>query len=212
MIEYLKNNNVNIFNNTEATSFELNKGKIVSVFTDNNKFKADYFVLSSGMWSNKLSRKLNINLPLQSGKGYSITLQNFKNPPLYPSLLLETRAAVTPMGSDLRLAGTMEIGSNNEAINIKRVKGYLTTIKNYYPEIDPNIPDEKDIWFGHRPCSPDGLPYIGKSKNFNNLIIATGHAMMGLSLGPATGKLVQEIIDDEKPSLVLSPFKVERFN
>ncbi len=212
VIEYLKNNNVKIFNNTEATNFELKKGKIVSVVTDNNKFEADYFVLSSGMWSNKLSRKLNINLPLQSGKGYSITLRNYKNPPRYPSLLLETRAAVTPMGSDLRLAGTMEIGSNNEKINIKKVKGYLRTIKNYYPEIDPIVPDEKDIWFGHRPCSPDGLPYIGKSKKFQNLIFATGHAMMGLSLGPATGKLVQEIIDNEKPSLVLSPFDVERFN
>ncbi|MEJ2617684.1 MAG: FAD-dependent oxidoreductase [Ignavibacteriaceae bacterium] len=164
------------------------------------------------MRSNQLSRKLNINLPLQSGKGYSITIKDFNNPPAYPSLLLETRAAVTPMGNDLRLAGTMEIGSNGEEINIKRVKGYLTKIKDYYPGIDPVLPDKKDIWFGHRPCSPDGLPYLGKSEKFNNLIFATGNAMMGLSMGPASGKIVQEIIDNKKLSLDLTPFKPERYN
>ena len=85
-------------------------------------------------------------------------------------------------------------------------------MKDYYPEIDPAVPEKKDIWFGHRPCSPDGLPYMGKSENFDNLIFATGHAMMGLSMGPAAGKLVQEIIDGEKLSLDLTPFKPERYN
>lgn len=212
LIEHLKNNNVKIIDNSEIINFEFAYGKISAAITEEQKLEADYFVLSGGMWSNKLSRKLNINLPLQSGKGYSITIRDFKNPPRYPSLLLETRAAVTPMGNDLRLAGTMELGSNKDEINIKRVKGYLTKIKNYYPGIDPVIPEEKDIWIGHRPCSPDGLPYIGKSKKFDNLVIAAGHAMMGLSLGPATGKLVQEIIDNKKTSLDLSPFGVERFN
>lgn len=190
----------------------MNNGRISAALSTTQKFEADYFVLAAGIWSNKLSRNLNINLPLQSGKGYSITLKNFKNLPKYPFLLLETRAAVTPMGNDLRLAGTMEIGSNKDEINIKRVKGYLRKIKEYYPGIDPVVPEEKDIWFGHRPCSPDGLPYIGKSENIDNLIFAAGHAMMGLSLGPASGKLVQEIIDNKKISLDLTPFKPERYN
>lgn len=212
IIDHLKNNNTVILDNTEIINFELKNGEITTVITKDKKFEADYFVLSGGMWSNKLSGKLNINIPLQSGKGYSITLQNFKNPPKYPSLLLETRAAVTPMGNDLRLAGTMELGSNNDKINFKRVKGYLSRMKDYYPGIDPIIPNAKEIWFGHRPCSPDGLPYIGRSKMFKNLIFATGHAMMGLSLGPATGKLVQEIIDDKKTSVNLTPFNPERYN
>lgn len=212
IIDHLKNNNTVILDNTEIINFELKNGKITTVITKDKKIEADYFVLSGGMWSNKLSGKLNINIPLQSGKGYSITLQNFKNPPKYPSLLLETRAAVTPMGNDLRLAGTMELGSNNDKINFKRVKGYLSRMKDYYPGIDPIIPNAKEIWFGHRPCSPDGLPYIGKSDKFDNLVYATGHAMMGLSLGPATGKLVQEIIDDKKTSVDLTPFNPERYN
>ncbi len=212
LLEYFKKNNVKVYYNSEITNFELNNGRISAALSTTQKFEADYFVLAAGIWSNKLSRNLNINLPLQSGKGYSITLKNFKNLPKYPSLLLETRAAVTPMGNDLRLAGTMEIGSNKDEINIKRVKGYLRKIKEYYPGIDPVVPEEKDIWFGHRPCSPDGLPYIGKSENIDNLIFAAGHAMMGLSLGPASGKLVQEIIDNKKISLDLTPFKPERYN
>ena len=212
LLEYLKKNNVNVYSDSEITDFELNSLRISAAATSSQKFEADYFVITAGVWSNKLSSKLNINLPLQAGKGYSITIKDFKNPPRYPSLLLETRAAVTPMGKDLRLAGTMEIGSNGDEINIKRVKGYLNKIKDYYPGIDPVLPERKDIWFGHRPCSPDGLPYIGKSGKIKNLIFATGHAMMGLSMGPATGKIVQEIIDNKKLSLELTPFKPERYS
>ena len=212
LLDYFKKNNLKIYYDSEVTNFEFNNRKIYAALTSAQKFEADYFVIAAGMWSCKLSGKLNINLPVQSGKGYSITIKDFKNPPRYPSLLLETRAAVTPMGNDLRLAGTMEIGSNGDEINIRRVKWYLTKIKEYYPGIDPAIPEKKDIWFGHRPCSPDGLPYIGRSENFDNLVFAAGHAMMGLSLGPASGKLVQEIIDNEKLSLDLTPFKPERYN
>jgi D-amino-acid dehydrogenase len=212
LLQYFRKNYVCVYDNCEITNFEINNGKITAAITTSQKIDADYFVIAAGIWSNQLSRKLNINLPLQSGKGYSITIKDFKNPPRYPSLLLETRAAVTPMGNDLRLAGTMEIGSNGEEINIRRVKGYLTRIKDYYPGIDPVLPDKKDIWFGHRPCSPDGLPYLGKSEIFKNLIFATGNAMMGLSMGPASGKIVQEIIDNENLSLDLIPFKPERYN
>ena len=212
LIEFFKKKNVSVYNDCEITNFEFNNRKISAAVTPSQRFDADYFVIAAGIWSNQLSSKLDINLPLQSGKGYSITLKDFKNPPRYPSLLLETRAAVTPMGSDLRLAGTMEIGINAEEINIRRVNGYLTKMKDYYPGIDPVVPEKKDIWFGHRPCSPDGLPYLGKSEKFNNLIFATGHAMMGLSMGPASGKLVQEIIDNEKLSLNIIPFTPERYN
>ena len=212
LLEYFKKNNVNVYDNCEITDFEFDNRKISAAVALSQKFDADYFVIAAGTRSHQLSSKLNINIPLQSGKGYSITVNDFKNPPRYPSLLLETRAAVTPMGNDLRLAGTMEIGSNGEEVNIKRVKGYLTKMKDYYPGIDPVLPDKKYIWFGHRPCSPDGLPYMGKSGKFNNLIFATGHAMMGLSMGPASGKIVQEIIDNEKLSFDLTPFNPERYN
>ena len=211
LLEYLKKNNVSIYYDCEVINFEINNHTISAAVTSSQKFYADYFVIAAGMWSGKLCRKLNINLPIQSGKGYSITKKDFKNPPRYPSLLLETRAAVTPLGNDLRLAGTMEIGSGGNEINIRRVKGYLEKIKDYYPGINPVVPGIKDIWVGHRPCSPDGLPYIGKSEKFKNLIFAAGHAMMGLSLGPASGKIVQELVDNRKISLDLAPYKPERF-
>jgi D-amino-acid dehydrogenase len=212
LIQHLKKNEVEFIGGKEIVDFEFKNGKIESAITKEKKIEADYFVLSSGVWSQELTKKLNISLPLQSGKGYSITLENSKLLPKFPSLLIETRAAVTPMGKNLRLAGTMELGSNDEKINLKRVNGFLGKIKDYYPELGSEIPEQKKIWFGHRPCSPDGLPYIGRSKVFNNLIYATGHAMLGLSMAPATGKVVQEIIDNKKTSINLAPFNPERYN
>jgi D-amino-acid dehydrogenase len=94
---------------------------------------------------------------------------------------------------------------------MKRVKGIVEAIPKYYPEMKVNMPMQSDIWHGLRPCSPDGLPYIGRSNKIGNLVLATGHSMMGLSLAPGTGKLVSEIVNREKTSINISLFAPERF-
>jgi D-amino-acid dehydrogenase len=149
---------------------------------------------------------------MQGGKGYSFTLQNVKRNVRIPTLLLDGRVAVTPMGNNLRFGGTMEINSTDLSINMNRVKGIVETIPKFYPDMDVSIPLKQDVWRGLRPCSPDGLPYIGRTKRISNLIIATGHSMMGVSLAPATGKLVSEIIDDKKTSMSITAFNPERFS
>ena len=106
----------------------------------------------------------------------------------------------------------MEITGVDHGINMNRVKGIVNSIPHYYPEMKVAMPEEKEIWHGLRPCSPDGLPYIGKSRRIKNLTFATGHSMMGLSLGPGTGKLISEIIDHEKPSMPIAAFDPERFD
>ncbi len=146
------------------------------------------------------------------GKGYSFNTENKNNFPTFPSILVDARVAVTPMEGNLRIAGTMEIDTVNSRIRINRVKGMANSFNNYYPELKVTVPDKNNIWYGLRPCSPDGLPYIGKSKSYNNLFIAAGHAMLGLSLGPATGKLISEIISETKTSIDISSFKPERYN
>ena len=95
---------------------------------------------------------------------------------------------------------------------MNRVQGILDAVKRYYPEFDVALPPKEKIWYGYRPCSADGLPYIGRVKNFANLAIATGHSMLGLSLGAGTGKLVNEVVNNLPTSMGIKPFSVERFS
>ena len=124
---------------------------------------------------------------------------------------MDDRVAMTPMGRDLRMGGTMEISGLNSPMLIKRAQSIFKAAKNYYPDLDVDFPQTDNIWSGLRPLSPDGLPYIGRHSKFNNLIITGGHAMLGLSLGAGTGKLVSELVNNVKTSVDLKPFTVERF-
>ena len=105
----------------------------------------------------------------------------------------------------------MEVGKINDQINMNRVKGIVESVPKYFPDFKPEVPAQKDIWFGFRPVSPDGMPYIGLSGKYKNLAIATGHAMIGLSLGPATGKIINDVLNGAKPEMSINPFAVDRF-
>ena len=111
----------------------------------------------------------------------------------------------------IRFGGTMEIGGLNETINLNRVRGIVKAIPQYFNGYAVEMPREPNIWHGLRPCSPDGMPYLGRSRSHPNLIVATGHAMMGLSLGPITGRLVAQLVNDEKPSIDLALLNPDRY-
>ncbi|HCM77212.1 MAG TPA: amino acid dehydrogenase, partial [Cytophagales bacterium] len=163
-------------------------------------------------WSGSVARQLGLSLPMQAGKGYSFTLDHVKKNIRTPSIFLEARVAVTPMGEALRFGGTMEITGNNHNISMNRVKGIVDAIPRYYPDMKVSMPPKEEVWHGLRPCSPDGLPYIGRSKKVHNLILATGHAMLGISLGPGTGKMIADLVDHKQPEVNLKPFDPERFD
>ena len=129
---------------------------------------------------------------MQDGKGYSMTFDQLPLKPSIPAILTEARVAITPMGESLRVAGTLEISGMDNKVNPYKVKSILDAARSYYPDLKLNQPHT--VWYGYRPCTPDGLPYIGKWKNDSSIIIATGHAMMGLSLAPSTGRLVRDMI------------------
>ncbi len=208
---YLVLKGVNIITETEINGFEKFGGKISAVITEREKINADQFILANGAWLPYLSKKIGINILMQAGKGYSITYKNFISQLQYPAILVDHRVVTTPIGNDLRLAGTMEINTPGSPIMPKRVKAIVESVKKYYPDLDLPFPDTQKIWSGLRPLSPDGLPYIGHHSKYNNLIIAGGHAMLGLSLAPGTGKLVQEMIDQLPLSISVHAFAVERF-
>lgn len=209
--EYVVARGVKIFSNTNIGDFIIKENKIHGVNVLGQIKPFDDFVVATGAWSGHLCSRLGIDLPMQSGKGYSFTLSEVSRNIRIPTLLLEGRVAATPMGTSLRFGGTMEIGNTDRSINMNRVRGIVETIPKYYPEMNVDVPNEKAVWSGLRPCSPDGLPYIGKSSKLSNLIIATGHSMMGMSLGPATGKLVTEMVDEVPCSMDVGPFHPERF-
>lgn len=175
------------------------------------EIEADEFVVAGGAWSPALASELGLNLPMQAGKGYSLTLPRPPQLPQLCSILTEARVAVTPMGTSLRIGGTMELDGLNEEINPRRVSGIIRSAQRYFPAFSEA--DFKGIapWRGLRPCSPDGLPYLGRTGRYANVTLATGHAMMGLSLGPITGLIVARIIGQEPAGFDLSLLKPDRF-
>ncbi len=194
LVGLLKKNGVHFHGNSAVTGFEFSGKNIKALVANGQKHEADSFILAGGSWSAKLLKMLGVKLLLQDGKGYSVTLPSPPECPIYATILTEAKVAVTPMGNDLRYGGTLELGGLSPRINMPRVKAILDAIPRYYPNLKPSLPPAEKIWYGYRPCSPDGLPYIGRLRGFENLILATGHAMMGLSLGPATGQMVTDIL------------------
>ncbi|AUC84944.1 amino acid dehydrogenase [Polaribacter sp. ALD11] len=209
MIGYLEQNGVAFYKNETVKDFNLSSGKITEIISDKRIIKADEVVLTAGSWSPLIVKKLGIKIPIQAGKGYSINVER-ETKITIPAILCEAKVAVTPMSGFTRFAGTMEIAGINHDINPKRVETIANAAKEYYNNLEITSKEKKAAVCGLRPCSPDGLPYIGKSSKCENLTIATGHAMMGWSLGSATGKIVSEIIAKKKISLDISPFNPDR--
>lgn len=183
-----------------------------SIDTNQGLFSADQFVISAGVWTGKLAQFLGLNIPMQPGKGYSFTLEHPVETPSICSILTEAKVAVTPMSEGLRFAGTMEIGALNFDVDQRRVHGIKKSIGKYFPSFKMTDFNEAKIWTGLRPCSPDGLPYMGRTKKLPNVLLATGHGMMGMSLGPITGKLIAEIAANQSPGIEISKLAVERFH
>ncbi len=213
LISHLKKNGVQLISEQEVVSFETTGGAITKVITTDNAYDANEIVLATGSWGRQTAKLLSVKIPLMPGRGYSVTLEDSPYKVNYPSVLIEGRAAITPMGGNkIRFGGTMEITSHKTPPRMNRVQGILDAVKRFYPDFDVPLPPKEKIWYGYRPCSADGLPYIGRVGKIKNLTIATGHSMLGLSLGAGTGKLVDEIVNNKSLSMDIKPFTVERFS
>jgi D-amino-acid dehydrogenase len=205
----LKRLNVEIHQNTLVKDFVFNANAISKIVTDKGTFTTDEVVLASGSWSPELAKKLNIGLSILPGKGYSFTLKDKEHKPAIPAILCEGKVAVTPMNTDIRFGGTMEITNTQDTkINQNRLQGIVNSINGFYPDLKIGMPKEEETWFGFRPCTPSGMPVIARDKKIVNLTLATGHAMMGLSLAPATGKIITEIISGKPTSVNTNMFQI----
>lgn len=200
---------VKILRHTEVLGVRTAGGSIGALETTRGDIEADQYVLAAGAWSPALARGLKLRVPIQPAKGYSITWKRPSFSNTIPLLLGEARASITPMGDTLRIAGTLELAGMDLSINRRRVDALRRRASKYIPGLDQLEPLE--IWRGMRPCTPDGLPIIGRSRKLPNLVLATGHAMVGMSLGTGTGKLVAEIAARETPSVETTELAPERF-
>jgi D-amino-acid dehydrogenase len=196
---------------TKVTGWRANGTRVLAARTVAGDLEADEYVLAAGIWSTGLARDLDLRLPMQAGKGYSLTLEAPPRLPVLCAILTEARVAVTPMGRALRVGGTMELTGVDLRIDPARVRGIVKSVSRYYPELSADDFRDVPAWCGLRPCSPDGLPYVGRFRRYANLSAATGHAMMGVSLGPVTGKLMAEILSGETASIDIAALRPDRF-
>ena len=200
---------VKFYLNEKVDDFLISNEKITEIKTTNQRLKADEVVLAAGSWSNLLSKKLGIQIPLQAGKGYRVDSQS-ETKILMPAILAEAKVAVTPMNGFTRYSGTMEINGINHDIRPERVEAIAKAVQKYYPTLKISDNEKAAAACGLRPVSPDGRPFIGRSSKCKNLTIAAGHAMMGWSMSTGTGKLVSEIISEKNPSMDVSSFHPDR--
>nr|WP_293834215.1 FAD-dependent oxidoreductase [uncultured Arsenicibacter sp.] len=212
LVAYLRKQGVAIVEGEDVIRFETQGKAIQQVITNKGAYKTDAVVVAAGAWSPELAKLLGLSLSLQGGKGYSFMQADLPANIRVPAIMLEARATATPIGNSLRFAGTLEVAGTDMRVNMNRVRGISEAINRYYPELTVKLPAAESVWRGLRPCSPDGIPYIGHVHRFENLVLATGHGMMGVSLGPATGKLVAEALSGQTTSLDLAPFNPERFS
>lgn len=207
---WLENNGANFILNEEVLKIKSQMNLITAIETKKGIYEADEFVFTAGSWTSCLGKMLNINIPIQGGKGYCINVLEDTGIRM-PAILVEGKVAVTPMAGFTRFAGTMEFSGNNNFIRKPRVSAIANSAESYYKNLKISEDDREAAVSGLRPVSPDGLPFIGRASTYKNLTVAAGHSMMGWSLGPITGKLVSQIISEKSTSINLDPFKVERF-
>ena len=200
---------VKIFSETEVFGFEQHRQRVRTVHTTKGDFEGGQIVLSAGAWSPVLSRKLNVRLPIQGAKGYSLTFSSTQKSPRTPLLLEDFHIAATPFKETFRLTGCIELSGLDRKINVKR----LRNIQNQAQGVLPGIRGAKlqEIWRGLRPCTPDGLPMVGKAHPYENLWVAGGHGTKGMSLGPVTGKLMQKLLSGKSVGTLERDLRVDRF-
>ncbi|MEJ7684583.1 MAG: FAD-dependent oxidoreductase [Segetibacter sp.] len=212
LIKHLKKAGVTFKTNSPVQLIIKEGNKIKKVVTPTGEDEADVVVMAGGSWLPQLTKMAGVEVSLMPGKGYSFTLPEPKQKLNIPAMLCEARVAITPMNGKMRYGGTMEIGSMQNKINLNRVQGIVESVSKYFSNIKLEMPAQKDIWHGFRPCTPDGLPYIGYTKKVTNLLVAGGHAMSGLSLGPATGKIISELANWQPASVKIDAFRPDRFS
>lgn len=193
----------------EAFHFNIEAGKIKSVYTTQGLIEADTVVLATGSWSESIAKQIGLNIPILGGKGYALIVKPFDPAPKTPIMLVEKKIAVTPRENTVRLAGTLELVNQDFGVTTRRVRAIINGAREFM-----NVPAEpkiEEIWRGLRPCTPDGVPVIDFAPKINNLLIAAGHQMLGLQSAPGSGRLVADLVTRSSHTFDPHPFRATRY-
>jgi D-amino-acid dehydrogenase len=211
LIALLTSQGIKLLWKTKLLGWRAEEGRVTSVSTTAGDLVADEYVLATGSWAAQTVRSLGLRLPMQPGKGYSLTIKGSRFQFQRPMILSERRVAVTPMGEELRFGGTMELSGHSSFLLPERIEQIIDAAHSYFPDFCADDFAKVKPWFGYRPMSPDGLPYIGRFAGFSNLTAACGHAMLGVTLAPITGLLVTETLAGRRPSVDITLLSPDRF-
>lgn len=198
-----------VFQQAEVFDFEFVGNQIKKVCTTTGDFEADLVVMAMGTWSTTMAEKLQSNVPILGGKGYSLIVENFKVKPVHPMMIVERKIAVTPRADSVRVAGTLELVNQDYSITPRRVNAIINGAKEFFDFAEE--PQIRELWRGLRPCTPDGVPMIGFSNKWKNLFYCAGHQMLGLQSAPGSAQLAKQIIFGEKTDVDPRPFNPDRF-
>jgi D-amino-acid dehydrogenase len=200
---------VKIITNCEVYDFKVSNNKIHSLLTTKGEIAADLYVLATASWSVRLAKILKLNVPILGGKGYAIITDPLEVTPKIPLMLVEKKIAITPRENTLRIAGTLELVDQDDSITTRRVEAIIKGTRQFLRL--PQNPKTYEIWRGLRPCTPDGVPMIGKSHKHENLYLCTGHQMLGLQSAPGSARLLGDLMTGSEPIVDPTPFRVSRF-
>jgi D-amino-acid dehydrogenase len=200
---------VRIRTRVEVLGLTRRNGRVAAAATTEGDVEAGEIVLAAGAWTPRLARDAGLSVPVEGGKGYHVDLERSTGDPTLPVWFHESRVIATPLAGRLRLAGTLELAGLDLSVDRRRVAAVLRAGREGLAGLDGRR--TIDVWRGLRPCSPDGLPIVGRPDGLENVVLATGHGMMGLTLAPVTARLVGEIVAAVEPSHDLAPLSPARF-
>jgi len=207
----LRERNTALLEETSVLGFQSQNGQITSIRTSRGDIGTSQVVLATGAWSPGIVKALNVKLSVQAGKGYTLTVNGERGLPKIPMLMAEERVSITPMQGGLRVGGTLELAGLDASISLSRTSQIQAVARAYLNKTESDSWPASAFWAGFRPCTPDGLPLLGWSKQIPNLAIACGHAMLGLSLAPITGKLIAQLLDGQPTEIPLDGLAPNRF-
>jgi D-amino-acid dehydrogenase len=208
-VENLRGRGVHFIENCSLTDVLKSSEKIDALDTSNGRIEAEQFVFATGAWSSKLAPLLGCRIPVEPGKGYSVTMSRPKNCPAHPMLFPEKRIGVSPFENGYRIGSMMEFVGFDSSIPDQRIQQLRTAAEDYL--VEPYTEELLETWFGWRPMTWDSLPIIGGVPNLQNAFLATGHNMLGLATASGSGLLLSEIIQGQTPHIDPAPYSPDRF-